>query len=170
MADPAYPDVESTEDVDDYLPPPDPPEGFDFLTAAPGIATVTTGVMRGRSAFRSGHSKANRHSCTRATGTRSKRSVFGRWARSRALLQASTTPCGRGSGTVPVIGDTERTWVLSRTRIRTQPTVGSGRASRRQRSTHTGNLRDRSVAYEHRGRGSTATEGTAINDAEVTAW
>lgn len=48
QADPTYPHVDSTEDVDDYLPPPDPPNGFDLLTAAPGIVTVTTGVMRGK--------------------------------------------------------------------------------------------------------------------------
>ncbi|WP_415975049.1 hypothetical protein [Rhodococcus sp. 077-4] len=48
-SDPAYPDVEpGAEDVDDYLPPPDPPEGFDLLTAAPGVVTVTTGAMRGK--------------------------------------------------------------------------------------------------------------------------
>lgn len=48
-SDPVYPDVESvSEDVDDYLPPPDPPEGFDLLTAAPGVVTVTTGAMRGK--------------------------------------------------------------------------------------------------------------------------
>ncbi|WP_092808113.1 hypothetical protein [Rhodococcus globerulus] len=41
-------DVTSAEDVDDYLPPPDSPEGFDLVIAAPGIVTVTTGVMRGR--------------------------------------------------------------------------------------------------------------------------
>ncbi len=47
-AHPDYPEVEPEEDVDDYLPPPDPPEGFDLLTAAPGVVTVTTGVMRGQ--------------------------------------------------------------------------------------------------------------------------
>lgn len=46
-ADPAYPNVTSAEDVEDYLPPPDAPPGFDLITAAPGIVTVTTGVMRG---------------------------------------------------------------------------------------------------------------------------
>ncbi|MCQ4120018.1 hypothetical protein [Rhodococcus tibetensis] len=48
QADPAYPGVTSAEDVDDYLPPPDPPEGFDLLAAAPGVVTVVTTVMRGR--------------------------------------------------------------------------------------------------------------------------
>lgn len=48
-SDPEYPDVEvGAEDVDDYLPPPDPPEGFDLLTAAPGVVTVTTGAIRGK--------------------------------------------------------------------------------------------------------------------------
>ena len=48
-SDAAYPDVEvGAEDVDDYLPPPDPPEGFDLLTAAPGVVTVTTGAIRGQ--------------------------------------------------------------------------------------------------------------------------
>ncbi|WP_125458721.1 hypothetical protein [Rhodococcus sp. 1168] len=46
--DAAYPEGTADEDVDDYLPPPDPPEGFDLLTAAPGIVTITTGAMRGR--------------------------------------------------------------------------------------------------------------------------
>ncbi|MBT2276202.1 hypothetical protein [Rhodococcus qingshengii] len=45
---PADLDVPSAEDVDDYLPPPDAPDGFDLVTAAPGIVTVNTGVMRGR--------------------------------------------------------------------------------------------------------------------------
>lgn len=48
-SDPEYPDVEvGAEDVDDYLPPPDPPEGFDLLIAAPGVVTVTTGAIRGK--------------------------------------------------------------------------------------------------------------------------
>jgi hypothetical protein len=48
-SDPAYPNVEpGAEDVDDYLPPPAPPEGFDLLTGAPGIVTVRTGAIRGR--------------------------------------------------------------------------------------------------------------------------
>ncbi len=41
-------DGSSGEDVDDYLPPPDAPDGYDLITAAPGIVTVTTGVMTGR--------------------------------------------------------------------------------------------------------------------------
>ncbi|MBT2263484.1 hypothetical protein [Rhodococcus erythropolis] len=45
---PADLDVPSAEDVDDYLPPPDAPEGFDLVTAAPGVVTVSTGVMRGK--------------------------------------------------------------------------------------------------------------------------
>jgi len=41
------PEGAPVEDVEDYLPPPDPPEGHDLLTAAPGIVAITTGVFRG---------------------------------------------------------------------------------------------------------------------------